>query len=406
MVQDAFQVGDIKYNADKIIEDSISASRNGADLVVFPELALVGYPPEDLLFRSGFLKQVRDACLRIQDTLTDSIGNTGVVFGLPIEMEDHEQTGQHRDRLYNAAVFLQHGIIKHSYFKRSLPNYSVFDELRYFVAGNESVIIDVRGYKLGLLICEDVWRKDIVADCVTSGAQGLIVMNASPYHTGKHEERAEMLRANASQFGIPLFYLNMTGGQDELVFDGDSLVCDRDAELSYRANLFERDLIEISFDGKDVSTTGTRTQDESIANLSVEAMTYKALVTGTRDFVHQNGFSGVVIGLSGGVDSALTLVLAVDALGAENVSAIMMPSRYTADISLQDAEAEARLLGVQYDVLTIEDIFNNFMSALRPVFKDAPEDTTEENLQARCRGVLLMACLLYTSDAADDDTIV
>lgn len=387
MVQDVYQVGDIKTNADKIIDAAISASQDGADLVVFPELALVGYPPEDLLHRGGFLSQSSQACQRIQYELRDSIGDTAVIFGLPVEAGSETDDPQ----LYNAAVLIQCGAIKQHYFKRSLPNYSVFDELRYFVAGTTSTIIEIKSHKLGLLICEDVWQQQVVAECVDSGAEGLIVLNASPYHIDKHQERIEMLKQNAARFSVPLMYLNMTGGQDELVFDGDSLVIDADAELRCRADLFEPDKIEVLFDGDDVVSAVSSSAKTDTDFPGTEAVTYKALVTGITDFVRQNGFSGVVIGLSGGVDSALTLALAVDALGAENVSAVMMPSRYTADISLQDAQAEAETLGVEYQVLAIEDVFNSFLTTLSPVFKDAPADTTEENIQARCRGLLLMA---------------
>lgn len=377
MVQDVFQVGDIKNNADKIIEASIRASQQGADLVVFPELALVGYPPEDLLHRQGFLRQTKNESLRIQQHLKTCIGDTGVVFGLPYE---------HAGKLYNAALYLNRGVIRKFCFKQSLPNYSVFDEVRYFSAGDESSVIDVKGHKIGLLICEDVWQSSCVKQSKNNGAKAIIVINASPFHINKHVERVEILQNHAKQFDIPIMYLNMTGGQDELVFDGDSLAVNRQAELVARARLFETDRIEVLFDGYDITS-----QHMVVSEENSEATTYKALVTGVRDFVHQNGFSGVVIGLSGGVDSALTLAIACDALGAENVEAVMMPSRYTADISLQDAEAEAELLGVKYDVLAIEDVFKSFITTLAPVFEGAPADTTEENIQARCRGLLLMA---------------
>ncbi len=377
MVQDVFQVGDIKCNADKIINASIKASQQGADLVVFPELALVGYPPEDLLHRQGFLKQTKNESLRIQHSLQECIGDTGVVYGLPYE---------HTGNLYNAALYLSNGIVKNFCFKQSLPNYSVFDEVRYFAAGFESVVIDVKGHKIGLLICEDVWQQAIVKQSKSNGAQLVIVLNASPFHINKHAERVEILKNHIKQFDVPVMYLNMTGGQDELVFDGGSLAMNRQAQLIARAKMFEADTVDVIFDGKEFVS-----QHPLAAEISADAITYKALVTGVRDFVRQNGFSGVIIGLSGGVDSALTLAIAVDALGADNVQAVMMPSRYTADISLQDAEAEAELLGVKYDVITIENVFNSFLTTLAPVFKDAPVDTTEENIQARCRGLLLMA---------------
>lgn len=377
MVQDSFQVGAIKDNADRIINMSIAASRQGADLVLFPELALVGYPPEDLLFRRDFMTQVNNECLRIQQILKESVGDTGIVFGLPVEQQG---------KRHNAAIYLLHGAVIQTYFKQSLPNYAVFDELRYFIPGHESAVIDVKGHKLGLLICEDVWQQTIVKQSKDDGAQVLIVINASPFHVNKHAERVEVLQQSVRQIEIPIIYLNMTGGQDELVFDGDSLAVNRQAEVIARGKAFETDFIEISFDGNDIVSRQPKKPE-----LTSDAMTYKALVTGVRDFVRQNGFTGVIIGLSGGVDSALTLAIAVDALGAENVQAVMMPSRYTADISLQDAEAEARLLGVKYEVITIEDVYNSFLTSLAPVFKDAPVDTTEENIQARCRGLLLMA---------------
>jgi NAD+ synthase (glutamine-hydrolysing) len=390
MVQDVFQVGDIKCNADKIIDASIKASRQGADLVVFPELALVGYPPEDLLHRQGFLRQAKEECLRVQQCLKDSIDDTGVIFGLPIEIQN-SQTGMHHNDLYNAVIYLLHGEIEQTYYKQSLPNYSVFDEVRYFMPGDKSTVIDVKGHKLGLLICEDVWQQDVVKNTVQDGAQTLIVVNASPFHINKHAERIDILKQNSARFNVPILYLNMTGGQDELVFDGDSLAVNRRSELVARAKVFEPDTVSIIFDGIDVVPAGPDVAKNIDESIDTEAITYKALVTGVRDFVHQNGFSGVVIGLSGGVDSALTLAVAVDALGAENVAAVMMPSRYTADISLQDAEAEAELLGVKYDVIAIEEVFNSFLNILAPVFGNASVDTTEENIQARCRGLLLMA---------------
>jgi NAD+ synthase (glutamine-hydrolysing) len=389
LVQDSFQVGDIKNNADKIIRLTLDECQKGADLVVFPELALVGYPPEDLLYRQGFLVQVKNECIRIQQCLKECSVDTAVVFGLPVaQHSDHagDQTDGQKSNLYNAAVYLVNGEIKHTYCKQSLPNYSVFDEVRYFVAGEKSSVIELKGYKISLLICEDVWQEEIVKQSKDNGAQAIIVLNASPFHIDKHDERVAILQDHAARFDMPMMYLNMTGGQDELVFDGDSLAINRDAELVMRAKLFEADVLKLNFDGKDlVSLQQQNTVVEG------DAAIYKALKTGLRDFVHQNGFSGAVIGLSGGVDSALTLAIAVDALAAENVHAVMMPSRYTADMSLQDAQAEAELLGVQYDVIAIEDVFNSFVTSLAPVFKDAAADTTEENIQARCRGLLLMA---------------
>lgn len=370
-------MGDIPGNARKIIEKTRVACSQGADLVVFPELALTGYPPEDLLQRQGFLKQADKACQHIMQELKTAVGDTGIIFGLPVE-EDNE--------LYNAAVYLQHGNIRQYYFKQSLPNYSVFDEKRYFSPGAAPAVIELKGCKIGMLICEDIWQPSIVEQVKQQGAQAVIAINASPFHIDKHHDRLAMLENNAKRFSLPVLYLNMVGGQDELVFDGDSLVMNADAELIARAQRFSPDQLSIVFDGQNVTAENAMAEE-----LSTEATIYRALVTGVRDFVRNNGFSGVVVGLSGGVDSALTLVIAADALGAENVQAVMMPSRYTADISLRDAEAEAKRLGVEYDVITIEEVFNSFLKTLAPVFGDAPADVTEENLQARSRGVMLMA---------------
>ena len=379
MVQDSFQVGDINNNADKIISAAIKANQKGTDLIIFPELALVGYPPEDLLHRQGFLERTKNACLRIQKSLESCISMV-TVFGAPIE-----QSGN----VYNAAIVIAAGETQQTYFKQSLPNYSVFDELRYFIAGDESAVIKVKGHKFGLLICEDVWQEDLVRKTKQKGAEAIIVLNASPFHINKHEERVTILQRNAIKTNTPFLYLNLVGGQDELVFDGDSLVVNKSGDLIARGEVFSSDEISVQFDGDDF--IGLQKTNNLELNESAETLVYKALVMGVRDFVRQNGFTGVVIGLSGGVDSALTLAIAVDALGEENVQAVMMPSRYTADISLQDAEAEAKLLNVTYDVIAIEDIFNQFLTSLSPVFNDAPADTTEENIQARCRGVLLMA---------------
>lgn len=377
MVQEVFQVGDIKSNAEKIIAASIAASEKGADLVIFPELALVGYPPEDLLHRKGFLRQSEKASLTIQQRLKDRLGDCMVVYGLPM---------QHAGGLYNAAVCVQHGVIRNFYFKQALPNYSVFDEKRYFEAGHDTTVIELKGHRLGLLICEDVWQQELVDKAKQDGAEAIIVINASPFHVDKHSERIAVLQQSATRLASPMLYLNMIGGQDELVFDGDSLAFDASGDLVVRAALFEPDVVEIKLENGDISST------HLIDPLpSAEAVIYKALVTGVRDFVHQNGFDGVVVGLSGGVDSALTLAIAADALGTGNVHAVMMPSRYTAEMSLQDAEAEALNLEVEYDVVEIEAVYNSFISTLSPVFKGAAADTTEENIQARSRGLLLMA---------------
>ncbi len=374
MVQDNFLVGDIKGNARRIIELTQTAAGQGADLVVFPELALTGYPPEDLLYRPGFIAQVEKAL----ESIKRAVSATDIVFGLP---------AAHQGRLYNTAVWLSDGECVAEYHKQSLPNYSVFDEVRYFSHGNETRVVALNEFRFGIVICEDAWEPGPVAAAKAAGADAIIVINASPFHGGKYAERIQMLEQRCRENGLPMFYVNMVGGQDELVFDGESLVVDGKGRVIRRSAAFEPaiDLIDLT-DAGPVAVTQGATQA-----LQQEEAIYKALVLGIRDFVTKNGFSGVIVGLSGGVDSALTLVLAVDALGADNVQAVMMPSRYTASMSREDAEAEARALGVRYDVISIEQAFEAFLDSLGNVFRGTEPDTTEENIQARCRGLILMA---------------
>ena len=374
MVQDNFLVGDINGNARHIIELAQSAVEQGAELVVFPELALVGYPPEDLLYRPGFIAQVEAAVEHIKQ----SVRGADIVLGLPV---------RHHEKLYNAAIWLRDGECIAEYHKQSLPNYSVFDEVRYFSPGDNTCVVAVNEVRFGLVICEDAWEPEPVADIVAAGADAVIVINASPFHGGKYEERVRILQQRCRESDLPLFYVNMVGGQDELVFDGESLVVDSSGNVIRRSTAFETiiELIDFTSDGPVAVNDGSRKA------LQQEQAIYKALVLGVKDFVTKNGFSGVIVGLSGGVDSALTLAIAVDALGAENVHAVMMPSRYTAGISREDAEAEARALGVRYDVISIEDAFEAFLDSLRYVFRGTEPDTTEENIQARCRGLILMA---------------
>lgn len=374
MVQDNFLVGDIRGNADKIIKLSQAARAEGADLVMFPELALVGYPPEDLLYRPSFIVQIDVELARIQSQLND----IDVLLGVP------EQIDQ---QLYNSAVWLRNGERIASYHKRVLPNYSVFDEVRYFTAGSQSAVVELHGVKFGLAICEDVWAQLPLAETKADGAEVMLVLNASPFHIGKYDERLDVLKQRSRENSVPILYLNTVGGQDELVFDGESLVINHKSELISRAPAFESSIDYVDVSATQVSTvvignTSTLQEDEAI---------YKALVLGVKDFVHKNGFTGVVIGLSGGVDSALTLAIAVDALGAEHVHALMMPSQYTADMSRDDAETEAVKLGVKYDIIPIESVFSSFLGLLADVFEGKEADATEENIQARCRGLILMA---------------
>ena len=374
MVQDNFLVGDIGGNADKMIAHAHKAREQGAALVVFPELALVGYPPEDLLHRRGFVDRAEAEVSRI----CAAVSGIDMVFGLP-----QRQQGA----LYNAALWLRDGKVIASYHKQCLPNYSVFDEMRYFRPGSQTCVVELGGVKFGLAICEDVWESAPVQAAKSAAADVMLVLNASPYHIGKYHERVAVLAQRARESGLPMLYLNMVGGQDELVFDGESLLVNAQGEMIYRAPAFASatEYVDVS---PGQLTPHSRDQRP---DLSETEAVYRALVLGVRDFVHNNGFRGVVIGLSGGVDSALTLAIAVDALGADNVQVAMMPSRYTADMSLHDARAEAEILGVQYDVIPIETAFEAFLQSLQPVFAGREVDVTEENIQARCRGLMLMA---------------
>jgi len=375
LVQERFLVGDIKANTRKIITKSRLAKQQGADVVVFPELALSGYPPEDLLLRQGFIRQIEAGIKEIAKNTTDII----VVFGAP-----RSQRGE----LFNAAIVCEHGEISGEYHKLNLPNYSVFDEKRYFKSGNKSLVIECKGQKIGIVICEDAWFDEPIVQAQAEGAQAVVILNASPYHQKKHKQRLEMLQNRQKSSLLPLFYLNLVGGQDELVFDGDSLVMNASSELVGRGPDFEAALLHYRLEtNQDVTAVDTlfHEPESELSNL------YKALVTSVRDYVTGNGFDGVVIGLSGGVDSALTLAIAADALGANQVHAVMMPSRYTAQMSLDDAQAQADIMGVEYKEISIEPTFQAFLETLKDEFAGTETDTTEENIQARCRGVILMA---------------
>lgn len=375
LVQDVFLVGDIRANARKIISLSDQARQAGADLVVFPELALTGYPPEDLLLRHSFIAQNDLAVQQI----VNEVKGVDIVFGAP---RSDQQV------LYNSAIWARDGKVLAVYDKYTLPNYAVFDEKRYFTAGQSPVVVNLKGINFGLSICEDIWIPQPTEDARQQGADAMLVLNASPYHSGKYNERLENLKQRNQESGLPIFYINLVGGQDELVFDGESLVMDANANLAGRGPDFEPALLQYQF-----NTEGLIQSVDTVFHepQSEDANIYKALVTAVRDYVMHNGFDGVVIGLSGGVDSALTLAIAVDALGAEQVHAVMMPSRYTAQMSLDDAEAEAKALGVDYRVISIEPVFESFMEQLEDSFAGTEADATEENIQARCRGVILMA---------------
>ncbi|MBU60476.1 MAG: NAD+ synthase [Alcanivorax sp.] len=370
-------VGDIEGNANAVVAATREA-RNllGAELVIFPELMLTGYPPEDLLLRPSLNTRIDEALAAIGAEIA-----VPVVLGYPAV-----RNGIRR----NAAGVLFPGETRprHEYFKRCLPNYRVFDEKRYFQAGDQPCVFELGGEKLGLTICEDIWFQGPAASAAEAGATSLINLNASPFRLGKLEERYEQVSARARETGLPVFYCNLVGGQDELVFDGASFAVDANGERRVQGASFEEGLVPLDLD-KEGGTP--RVHGEVLPAPEGDESLYRALVLATRDYVNKNGFKGALLGLSGGIDSALTLAVAVDALGPERVEAVMMPFRYTAKISIEDAEQQARTLRVRYRVLPIESAFNGFMEILDDAFAGLPTDTTEENLQARCRGVLLMA---------------
>ncbi len=365
-------LGDLKANADKILSRAEEARIAGAELLLTPELSLCGYPPEDLLLREGFFF----ACRKALNDLAGRIYGISVIVGHP-----HEQDG----RRYNAASLLQSGKIVATYCKKLLPNYSVFDEKRYFDRGSSPLVFGLSGIKFGINICEDVWEPEAARDAQQAGAQVLLVLNASPYALHKQESRYETVRQRIVETGMPIVYANMVGGQDELVFDGGSFAMDGSGSLTAQCALFEECLFIVEF-SRSLSPIGgvlsLPDEDEEI---------YRALCLGLKDYIGKNGFPGVLLGLSGGIDSALTLAVAVDALGAKRVHAVMMPSPYTAQISLDDAREMANILGVRYDEFSIEPIFQSYLETLKTSFAGRDPDTTEENLQARIRGNLLMA---------------
>jgi NAD+ synthase (glutamine-hydrolysing) len=376
MAQQNFLVGAIEENAGRIIAACRQAGELQADVVVFPELALTGYPPEDLLLRSHFIEDCEVAMQRI---LREVQGVTAIV-GHPVKEEG---------ALYNVASVVRDGSVVARYRKQHLPNYGVFDEMRYFRPGDSACIITVRDVPVGITICEDIWQEGPVHQAAAAGARLLVNLNASPYHAGKGFEREVLLEQRASETGLPVVYVNLVGGQDELVFDGGSLVLDAQGRVVQRAPSCVEGLYPVDFRaeaGAVVPQPG-----ECAPHLDTAESIYRVLVLGVRDYIRKNGFPGAVIGLSGGIDSALTLAIAVDAIGAEQVEVVMMPSRYTAAISLEDAHAEAKALGVAYHVISIEPVFSAFLGALEEIFRDTAPDASEENIQARCRGTILMA---------------
>lgn len=376
MAQLNLRVGDVHGNVERVIAAANDARAQQADVIVFPELTLCGYPPEDLLLRSSMQRRIEQGLQRLRD----EVRGICLVVGYPW------LDGECR---YNACAAIADGQLLATYYKQKLPNYRVFDEKRYFEPGNAPCVFALKGVPVALTICEDIWFSEPLAQAVAAGAKLMLSLNASPFHLDKQREREAVLAQRTGEARIPIVYVNQVGGQDELVFDGGSCVVDAAGQVVQRAPAFTEGLypLQVAFAGQQVVVTPA-----ACAPLpSLEASAYQALVLGVRDYVHKNGFKGVVLGLSGGIDSALTLAIAVDALGAENVEAVMMPYHYTAPISLEDAEAEARALNVSYRVLPIAPMVEAFLTTLAPVFEGLGRDTTEENLQARCRGTLLMA---------------
>ncbi|MEX2124516.1 MAG: NAD+ synthase [Woeseia sp.] len=370
-------VGDVTGNTAKIVEYSDRARDElRADLVVFPELSISGYPPEDLLFHSGLRKRVALSL----ETIRTGVKDIAVLLGFP------EYDG---GAIYNACAVFRNGKKLARYRKHMLPNYRVFDEQRYFTAGKEAAVFMLNGIRIGLNICEDVWRSAPAAASRAAGAEVIVAINGSPYELESQQIREDAVRARVNEVRIPAVYLNMVGGQDELVFDGGSFVMDSGGKICARAEPFTEKLMRVELRA---DASGVRPERGEITPyLPTEQSVYEALVTGTRDYVKKNGFPGVVLGLSGGIDSALILAIASDALGADSVRAVMMPFRYTSNMSQQDAAAQASLLGVRYDVLPIEPMFDATVRQLGKIFEDRTADVTEENIQARCRGILLMA---------------
>jgi len=370
-------VGDVHGNATRVINTARQARADlKADLVLFPELSLSGYPPEDLVFHRGFRRQIEAGLAKVREEVQD----VSVMIGFP------EYAGT---SIYNSAALIGGGMVAAIHRKAELPNYKVFDEKRYFQPGAQPSVVDVQGFRCGLLVCEDIWEPEEAQMARSDGAELLIVINASPYEIHKQRERETVARARVLDVGLPMAYVNLVGGQDELIFDGNSFVMNAEGVVVMRAPAFVEGTYFVDFvrdsRGRVVPQPG-HVEPE----LSDEASVYGALVVGVRDYVNKHGFPGVAMGLSGGIDSALTLAIAVDALGADRVHAVMMPSRYTSSMSLDDAQEQARLLGVEYSLLSIESMFEATLATLKDEFAGRPPDATEENIQSRCRMLLLM----------------
>lgn len=366
-------IGNIDANTQKMVEQANLAKQQKADLVIFPELSTIGYPAEDLLLRPNLQKRTQKAFAQLSE-----VKDILMVFGFVHQTEDG-----HR---YNSAAVMKDGQVLGIYNKHNLPNYSVFDEKRYFQDGHQHLIFEYLGHKFGVLICEDVWSLNTVKQLSQLNVETVLVLNASPYEVGKPQHRVQTLNELAKQLSLNVIYVNQVGGQDDLIFDGSSFVCNNNGQAALQAPSFKEDLYIAEYDAeqKQFKTSDTAPALETFAEI------YQALVLATRDYVQRSGFPGVILGLSGGIDSALTLAIAVDAIGADKVQAVMMPYTYTSQMSVEDATEQARRMGVTFGIAEIHPIVNSFMQTLYPFFGNSPADATEENLQARTRGTLLM----------------
>jgi NAD+ synthase (glutamine-hydrolysing) len=386
LAQSDLLVGDIAGNTTRLLALADEARAAGAQLLLTPELAVAGYPPEDLLFHRGFRRQVDAALVRFAAASGEQAAG-GAGRGMALLVGHPEYAGE---RIFNAATLYADGSEQVRHRKACLPNYRVFDEKRWFTPGTQPTVAEFRGFRLGVLVCEDLWEPEPSQLAKSQGAELLLVLNASPYEMHKQRAREDIARRRALDVGLPIVYCNLVGGQDELVFDGQSFVMDAAGQVTQRAPAFTESLEQVEFRRAAPGAAPVPVAGRVAPELTDEESVYRALVSGVRGYVGKTGFPGVVLGLSGGIDSALTLAIAVDALGADKVQAVMMPSRYTSQMSLDDAAAQARTLGVQYSSIPIEGMFEAALGSLAGEFAGRNPDATEENLQSRCRMLVLM----------------
>ena len=366
-------IGNIDANTQKMVEQANSAKQQQADLIIFPELSTLGYPAEDLILRPNLQKRTQKAFAQLNE-----VKDIVMVFGFVHQTEDGNR--------YNSAAVMKDGQVLGVYNKHNLPNYGVFDEKRYFQEGHQHLVFEYLGHKFGVLICEDVWSLNTVKQLSQLNVETVLILNASPYEVGKPQHRVQTLNELAKQLSLNIVYVNQVGGQDDLIFDGSSFVSNHNGQLALQAPSFQESVYFAEYDAKQkLFKTAKNTPP-----LDTFAEIYQALVMATRDYVQRSGFPGVILGLSGGIDSALTLAIAVDAIGADKVQAVMMPYTYTSQMSVEDATEQARRMGVTFGIAEIHPIVNSFMQTLYPFFGNSPADATEENLQARTRGTLLM----------------